>query len=283
MHNQVERDQMNLEMPPILKGLNVLIVGGGGGGIGRACSEALAAAGANLALVDIDKSTAEEAVQSIRDSGGSAFPVIGDVRSVEEIQRFIRESEERLGGIDGLVTIVGGVKSAGVPQVRHDEESDDAWERVFDYNLRYLFRVTREMIKVWLAQGRGGSITSIGSTADGHGSPTMASYGAAKSGVNHLAKTLAAEYGPNGIRMNVVSPGWTATAAGTKRSDDHTAKLLSTIPMRRRGTPQDIANAVTFLTSPLAGYISGQYVAVEGGQSCSTAFLLAQLDVNTSA
>src|SRR6202011_3378910 len=119
-----------------------------------------------------------------------------------------------LGGIDSLVTSMGGLMAFKIPFVRTHEFSDADWDRVFDLNIRYVFRVVRPVLKIMLEQGTGGSIVSIGS--DGrtarHGTPLTAAYGAAKSGLAHMTKTIAVEYGHDGIRMNMVSPGPTATS-----------------------------------------------------------------------
>jgi NAD(P)-dependent dehydrogenase (short-subunit alcohol dehydrogenase family) len=119
------------------------------------------------------------------------------------------------------------------------------------------------------AQGTGGSIVSIGSDAGtaGHGSPNMAAYGAAKSGLAHLVMTIAAEYGPAGIRMNMVSPGPTETGATSALSAEHIAGMNAAIPLRRRGKPEDIANAVVFFASSMSKQVTGQVLGVDGGVS----------------
>jgi len=128
-----------------------------------------------------------------------------------------------------------------VPFHRTDEVPDDEWDFVFDVNLKYVYRVLKATLKVMIEQGTGGSIVSIGSDAGtaGHGSPNMAAYGAAKSGLAHLVTTIAAEYGPDGIRMNMVSPGPTETGATSALSAEHVTGMNAAIPLRRRGQPEE--------------------------------------------
>jgi 3-oxoacyl-[acyl-carrier protein] reductase len=177
-----------------------------------------------------------------------------------------------LGGIDVLVTVVGGLMAFGVPFNRMHEVSDEEWDFVFDMNLKYVYRVLKATLAVMLEQGTGGSVVSIGSDAGtaGHGSPNMAAYGAAKAGLAHLVMTIAAEYGPDGIRMNMVSPGPTETAATSALSAGHVAGFNATIPLRRRGKPEDIANAVMFFASPMSRQVTGQVLGVDGGVSIAS-------------
>jgi NAD(P)-dependent dehydrogenase (short-subunit alcohol dehydrogenase family) len=129
--------------------------------------------------------------------------------------------------------------------------------------------VLKTTLPIMVDQGRGGAVVSIGSDAGtaGHGSPNMGAYGAAKAGLAHLVKTVACEYGKDGIRMNMVSPGATETAATAALPSETVAAMNSAIPLRRRGTPQDIANAVVFLASPLSRHVTGQILGVDGGVS----------------
>jgi 3-oxoacyl-[acyl-carrier protein] reductase len=265
---------MNLGSAVSMDGMNVLVVGGGGAGIGSTCARTIGATGAKVGVVDITMKRAEESAAQVRDEGGQSVAFAADVMSLDDLQRLISDADKELDGIDGVVTIVGGINAINVPNTKVADEDDDDWQKMIDFNLKYVFRTARLVIKSMLARGRGGSLVAIGSFAGGwHGAPMMGTYGAAKIAVASLAMTVASEYGPDGIRMNVVCPGWTETPVGGYRSDDQTNKLLSAIPLRRRGKPQDIANAVTFLLSPAAGYISGQVLSVDGGAAADSYFL----------
>jgi 3-oxoacyl-[acyl-carrier protein] reductase len=253
----------------VMQDLRALVIGGAGGGIGAAITEALAAAGADLAVVDVDGQRAQAAVADAVKYGHRAIAVVADVRNGADIERAVADARDGLGGIDVLVTVVGGLMAFGMPFNRLDTFSDEEWDLVFDVNLRYVYRALKASLKVMVEQGTGGTVVSIGSDAGtaGHGSPNMAAYGAAKAGLAHLVKSIACEYGKDGIRMNMVSPGATETSATSALPAETVAAMNLTIPLRRRGRPEDIANAVVFLASPLSRHITGQILGVDGGVS----------------
>jgi 3-oxoacyl-[acyl-carrier protein] reductase len=248
------------EAPKVLSGKNALVIGGGGGGIGRAITRALAAAGSAVAVADAERVRANEAAAEVVAAGARSLSLTGDVRSPEDVDRFVREAAQELGGLDVLVTVVGG-QLAFVPAARLHETTDEDWELMFDLNLRYVARAVRAALRVFLAQGRGGTIVSVGSITGYVGSPMQAAYGAAKAGLASLARSVAAEYSRDGIRMNLVSCGPIATpvarAAQTGTTD--------WIPMGRPGESGEVADAAVFLASPLSSYITGQSLVIDGG------------------
>jgi 3-oxoacyl-[acyl-carrier protein] reductase len=253
----------------LMAGLRALVVGGGGTGIGAAITESIAAAGADVAVVDVDEERAAAAAEVAAKYGHKVLAIPADIRDPESIQRMVTTASETLGGLDVVVTVVGGLMAFGVPFNPLGEVDDQTWDFVFDVNLKYVYRVLRAVLKIMTAQGTGGSIVSIGSDAGtaGHGSPNMAAYGAAKSGLGHLVMSIAAEYGPAGIRMNMVSPGPTETGATSGLSAEHIAGMNAAIPLRRRGRPEDIANAVVFFASSMSRQVTGQVLGVDGGVS----------------
>lgn len=253
-----------------LFGRRVLVVGGGGGGVGHAITLAAGAAGADLAIVDIREDAAVSAAKEVVEAGGArAVPLTGDMQDGADIDRVVAEAHAELGGIDGLVTSMGGLMAFNIPFVRIHELSDDDWDKVFELNLRYVFRVVRPVLKIMLEQETGGSIVSIGSDGGtaGHGSPLTAAYGAAKAGLAHMTKTIAVEYGANGIRMNMVSPGPTATSNVSGMTTEVRDGLNQHIPLGHQGTPANIADAVVFMLSDQAAHVSGQILGVDGGLS----------------
>lgn len=257
--------------PGLLAGMRVLVVGGGGAGIGAAIARSVAASGAHVAVVDRDRDRALLAAKELAAYGNRAIGLVGDVLVGPDIDRFVTEARDELGGLDGLVSVVGGLNAFNIPFHRVHECSDEEWDLVFDLNLRYVFRLTRAVLQSMLEQGCGGSIVSVGSHAGGwHGSPNMAAYGAAKIGVSHLAMSVTTEYGRDGIRMNVVSPGSTETPASGVRSAEQLERVTRAIPMGRRGRPTDIANAVLFFLSPLSKYVSGETIGADGGLSVAS-------------
>jgi 3-oxoacyl-[acyl-carrier protein] reductase len=248
----------------LLDGKAALVVGGGRG-IGRAVSFVLGSAGADVAVVDLEGERAHDVTGELRDRGVRAFALVGDVRDAKEVERIVGSAREQLGGIDVLVTVVGGQHAYATWQPTH-QWTDDEWDLVVGVNLRYVFLVARAVIRVMLEQGRGGSIVSVGSVSGMAGAPNHSAYGASKAGVIHFAKSLALEYGRSGIRVNVVSPGVARTpATAGALTPEQDAAMAEKIPLQRVGTPDDIANAVLFFASPLAGYVTGQVLAVDGG------------------
>src|SRR6266487_5033249 len=171
----------------VLDGKKALVIGGGGGGIGRAITRGLGAAGAAIAVADIDRERAEEAAAEVAATGTKAISLTGDVRSREDIDSLVIRAVQELGGLDVLVTVVGG-QVAFVPQAPLHETTDEDWDLMFDLNLRYVARAVRAALRVFLAQGRGGTIVSVGSIAGQAGSPMQAAYGAAKAGFGEPGK-----------------------------------------------------------------------------------------------
>jgi 3-oxoacyl-[acyl-carrier protein] reductase len=243
-----------------LSGKNALIIGGGGGGIGRAITRGLAAAGSAVAVGDVDRLRADEAAAELAAAGAKSVGLTGDVRSREDVEAFVSRAAQELGGLDVLVTVVGG-QLAFVPAAPLHETTDEDWELMFDVNLRYVARAVRAGLRVFLEQGRGGTIVSVGSITGQAGSPMQAAYGSAKAGLASLARSVAAEYSRDGIRMNVVTCGPIASPVA-RAAQTGTAEW---IPMGRPGESREVADAAVFLASPLSSYITGQSIVVDGG------------------
>jgi 3-oxoacyl-[acyl-carrier protein] reductase len=246
--------------PNVLEGKKALVIGGGGGGIGRAITQGLAGAGSAVAVADVDQHRADESAAEAVAAGVEAVSLTGDVRSSADVEEMVTRAAHELGGLDILVTVVGG-QLAFVPGSLIHETSDDDWDLMFDLNLRYVARAVRTVLRVFLEQGAGGTIVSVGSITGLAGSPMQAAYGAAKAGLASLARSVAAEYSRDSIRMNVVSCGPVATpvaqAAGVNE--------VGWIPMGRSGSVDEVADATVFLASPLSSFITGQSLVVDGG------------------
>ena len=266
---------------PLLDG-RVALVAGGGRGIGEACSRILAASGAAVAVLDVIPERAEEVAKRIVDSGGRAAPVIADLRIGADCQRAVDDAVRALGALDILVNVAGGMRSADADWVPLKKWTTEQWDAIVHMNLRYVFWMARAAIPEMEKRG-GGSIVSIASISGVAGSPMHSAYGAAKAGLIHLTKTLAAELGRSRIRVNAASPGTARTPAsmeGRTPEQIATADALQRkiTPLGRPGIPEDLARAVLFFASPMAEFISGQMILVDGGVSTKFPFAIRGTD-----
>jgi 3-oxoacyl-[acyl-carrier protein] reductase len=246
----------------MVRGKRVLVLGGGGDGIGRAIVRRLGDSGASVVVADLRQDRAEEAASALVERGAVAWPVWGDVRSGAELATMISSGVDLLGGLDGLVTVVGG-QVAFVPAVKLHEMSEDDWDTVYEVNLRYVARALRQVLPIFLEQGEGGAIVSVGSVTGFMAAPLQAAYGVAKAGLLSLARTVAAEYAADVIRMNVVAGGAISTGVANTESTG----WVDDIPLGRYGTGDEVAGAALYLLSDASSYVTGQQIVVDGGVS----------------
>jgi NAD(P)-dependent dehydrogenase (short-subunit alcohol dehydrogenase family) len=228
----------------------VAVVTGAAQGIGRRTSEVLAARGYTVAGLDLQPCLTD-------------LPICGDVSSEQDVERAAREVEQRYGRVDVLVN------NAGISFIRPAEETGAGeWRRVIDVNLTGPFLLSRAFGRIMLRQGEG-AIVNVASVAGLAGISDRAAYNASKHGLIGLTRTLAAEWGGRGVRVNAVCPGWVKTEmdvadqAGGAYSD---ADIENRVPMGRFARPDDIAQAIAFLADPsLSGFVNGETVRVDGG------------------
>jgi NAD(P)-dependent dehydrogenase (short-subunit alcohol dehydrogenase family) len=239
----------------------IALVTGGGAGIGRAIAETFAREGAVVHVADRDGKAAQEVAEAIVKANGAATAHEVDVTDTAQVKALM----EKIGKAHGRLDIL--VNNAGVGE-RSDFRhlSDEAWERVWQVNLDGTVRCAREAFDLLKASGRGAVINLSSIMASKH-TRQMAVYSATKGAVSALSRSLAVEYAPYGIRVNTLLPGYVETALiGRYISNPMIAKaLLTQTPLRRFGTPQDIANAALFLASDEAAYITGASLPGEGG------------------
>jgi 3-oxoacyl-[acyl-carrier protein] reductase len=225
-------------------------------GHGRLSTLRLAEAGVDLALIDIDEGRCLEIAKEVEDMGGKAVPIIADMTDSEQAERAVAEAVAALGGIDVCVNIIGGAKWD--PFV---ETTNEDWDWTIANNINCVFYLYRAVGRQMIAQGTGGSLVAL-SSVDGRGSSKYhVGYGVAKAGVISITWTAAEELGPHGIRVNAVAPG----AVGTGNYDQPDDQWDDGQQPLAAPRAIDIANAVLFLSSPLAGRITGQTLLVEGG------------------
>jgi 3-oxoacyl-[acyl-carrier protein] reductase len=237
----------------------VAVVTGGGTGIGLAISTALAREGALVAVLDVDQDRAGEAVAGLTRAGGTAAAYPADVSDGEIVQGAMQEVLKQHGRMDILVNNAGITRDGLLLRM-----SDEQWEKVVDINLRGAFYCSRAAARA-MVRARYGRIINIASVVGIAGNPGQANYVASKAGLIGLTKALALELAPRGITVNAVAPGFIKTAMTDALSEDTRKILLDRVPLGRLGTPEDVAEMVTFLASARAAYITGQTLVVDGG------------------
>jgi 3-oxoacyl-[acyl-carrier protein] reductase len=253
-----------------LDGRTIVVAGAGGGGIGTAVCRVLAEAGASIAALDVDANRLIDAERAVAEVDGVCRSWVVDVRNPESLHATVGEIAGS-GPLHGLVHVAGGIQNQWFPLVTTPTET---WDAVVRLNLQSAFLTTRTVAAQLLTQGTGGSIVHIASLSGLSAMPFGASYAAAKAGMLALMRTAALELGSAAIRVNAVAPGSVRTPKNTdENTPDDTPAERAALPLGRRGTPEDIAHAVMFLLSDLAGWITGQVLAVDGGSSARPSFL----------
>jgi NAD(P)-dependent dehydrogenase (short-subunit alcohol dehydrogenase family) len=236
------------------------IVTGAAGGIGRATAQRLARDGASVLAVDVKAEDLEETMALIVGDGGRAEALVSDVTGDQSPATIVAACVAAFGGLDMLVNNagIGGRTVVG-------DLSDEDWDLMLDTNLRSVFRMSREALKVIATPG--GRFVNISSVFGLVGFRRSAAYGAAKAGVAQLTRQMTADFGPQGIRVNAIAPGIidTPMTARNIREDPWFQKaMIETTPMGI-GTPEDVAGVAAFLCSDDARFIAGQVIAVDGG------------------
>jgi 3-oxoacyl-[acyl-carrier protein] reductase len=240
----------------------VAIVTGAATGIGYGIARRLASDGARLVMVDIDGELGEQSASELSARGTETRLVVGDVSDQSTAEAAVEAALDAWGRIDILVN------NAGITGIDGNiwEISLEEMDRVYRINLRGVFAFCHAVIPSMLDRDYG-RIVNIASTAANNARYEGGAYCAAKAGVVQLTKVLALELGEYGITVNAVGPGFTETPATVESSDEYRSNFLAQVPAGRSGRTSDIANAVLFLASPLAEYVNGQAIYVDGGYS----------------
>jgi NAD(P)-dependent dehydrogenase (short-subunit alcohol dehydrogenase family) len=246
-----------------LRGKAAVVVGGGQG-IGESTAIMLARAGCDVAIFDMNVDGAQRVAERVSRLGRAGTAVVGNALNAGDVERGMMTAEERLGGLDVGVTIIG------MPQfVPLMDISLEDWDSQLAINLRHVLVVARAFAASLVRREKTGAFTCISSISGQRAAAGHGAYGAAKAGMIHMVKTMACEWAPYGIRVNCIAPGSIITP---RRPDDaqwREAIRQSSIPMKRRGTVDEIASAALFLSSELASYITGNTINVDGGACIS--------------
>jgi 3-oxoacyl-[acyl-carrier protein] reductase len=250
-----------------LEGKRILVLGGGLG-IGEATVRLIAEHGAHVAVVDRELERAQHVADEVMANGGTAAAYCIDVLDDDALVAGIAQVEREFGPLDGMATVIGMAAWGSLL------EMDMAtWDLDQNRNLRYFFLAAREVARSMMARKAAGSIVCVSSVNGIRSAPNHGAYGAAKAGLINLVQTMATEWSPFGIRINVVAPGPIITPRIPHTGDGGERKMMVNVPMHRRGTTDDIAKAITFFLSDLSPYVTGQTLAVDGGSLASNPFI----------
>ena len=240
----------------------VALVTGASRGIGKAIALLLAENGADVAVNFAGSTAAAEAVAAeIEKMGRKAILVQGDVSQTEVCAEMVDKVVKELGHIDILVNNAGITRDTLLLRMKEED-----WDAVLNTNLKGVFNCTKAAVK-YMAKQRSGAIVNISSVVALMGNAGQANYSASKAGMIALAKSIAQELGSRGIRANAIAPGFIMTAMTDALSEEVKAEWCKKIPLRRGGTPEDVANIATFLASDMSSYVSGQVIQVDGGMN----------------
>lgn len=234
----------------------VVMVTGGAAGIGRVTAENFAGEGARVAICDVNPEAGQAAAKAL---GPEASFEQVDVANSTAVSSWIEGVFDKYGQIDVLVNNAGITRDGLIMRMKEED-----WDAVISVNLKSAFNSIKAVSKIMVKQ-RSGRIINLASVVGVMGNPGQANYVASKAGMIGLTKTVARELGARGITVNAVAPGFIETDMTAVLSDKAREAMLSMIPLQRAGTPQDVADTITFLASDSAAYITGQVIHVTGG------------------
>jgi 3-oxoacyl-[acyl-carrier protein] reductase len=236
----------------------VAIITGAARGIGKAITDALVKEGAAVVLSDVNEEV-HKVAERIRESGGQAASIVGNVTKQSDCEAMVDLALKTFSRLDILVNNAGITKDNLLLRM-----SEEDWDAVLDINLKGTFLCTKAAIKPMMKQ-RSGKIINIASVIGQMGNMGQANYSASKGGVIAFTKTMAKELGSRNIRVNAIAPGFIESKMTEVLSEEARRRLLELIPLGKLGKPEYVANAVVFLASSEACYLSGQVINVDGG------------------
>jgi gluconate 5-dehydrogenase len=244
----------------------VALIPGGGGAIGGAMAVALARAGAKVAIADVTLERSEAVAERVRAAGGEALALAVDATQEAECDRIVAETIARFGAVDIVVNAIGG----GAGKVLFDAEvyPRDAWDWIYELNVRSTLLATQSAVRAMIAAGHGGKVLNISSVRASLGiNAGYSAYVAAKGAISSLTRQWATEWAKHGINVNAISPTFVDTPQVAMLLDDPAFKagVVSRIPLGRVGGTDDLVGAAIFLCSDAASFITGQILGIDGG------------------
>jgi 3-oxoacyl-[acyl-carrier protein] reductase len=239
----------------------IALVTGAGRGIGQAIALKLAGAGADLVVADLQTEFCAETIQKVQALGRRAWGFAVDVAQAASVDTLAEQALAAAGRVDILVNNAGITRDTLLMRM-----SEADWDAVLNINLKGTFLVTKAFTRAFLKQ-KSGRIVNIASVIGLVGNAGQCNYAASKAGVIGLTKSVARELASRGITANAIAPGFIETAMTAKLGEEARQALQKQIPLASLGQPEDVANAVLFLASPAARYITGQVLAVDGGMT----------------
>lgn len=258
-------DRLTYRQPMMPEGSlegKVAIVTGGATGLGKAMAQEFARLGANVAIASRKQENLERAAQEISEYGTKVLTIQTDVRQPEQVERMVAAVVQEFGKIDILVN-----NAAGTFLVEALKMSVNAWNAVINIVLNGTWYCSQAVAKQMVKQGHGGNILNVGTTYAWTGGPYVAHSAAAKAGVLALTRTLAVEWAPHGIRVNMIAPGLVAETGAVLKlwpTPEAEARVVQGIPLKRLALPQEIANMAAYLVSDYAGYVTGACFVIDG-------------------
>ena len=240
----------------------VAIVTGAARGIGQKIAVKLASEGAKVAVIDLNAEWCAETVEAVAAAGSEALALGCNVAVSQEVDGCVKEVLAKFGRVDIMVNNAGITKDGLMMRM-----SEAQWDAVINVNLKSAFNFIHAVTPI-MAKQRGGSIINMSSVVGVSGNAGQCNYSASKAGMIGLAKSIAKEMGPRGIRANCIAPGFIITEMTNQLSQEIKDQWAQQIPMRRGGTPEDVANVALFLASDLSSYVSGQTIHCCGAMNC---------------
>ncbi len=237
----------------------VAVVTGAARGLGQTISRDLAASGAIVACIDVNEQLLNDSVRCLQQAGGRVHAFPCDVTSSEGVTEVVQAIAKQFGRLDILVNNAGVTRDNLIMRMK-----DEEWDLVLGVNLRGTFLFTRAASK-YMSKGKRGRIINIASVSGMMGNPGQVNYSASKAGVIGLTRTVSRELSKRNITVNAVAPGFIATDMAAKLGEEMLEQIKAETPLGRLGSPQDVADAVLFLASEAASFITGHVLVVDGG------------------